>query len=63
MNKFAIIYLSTGSFLLAVCAVLTVIYRAFHVRINDPWAYTGIACVIVGITVFVVGLKYAKERK
>lgn len=62
MNRTAIICLSTGTFLLAVCVILTVLYRVFHVYIGNPLAYTGVACAMLGIVVLVVGIKYTKER-
>ena len=62
MNRTAIICLSTGSILLAVCIVLTVLFRAFHVYIGNPLAYTGVGCAIVGLVVLVVGIKYTGAK-
>ena len=61
MNKLAVIYLSTGSLLLGVCIVLTVMYRMFRIHFHDVWAYVGIVCVILGLLVLVVGLKYTRN--
>ena len=61
MNRTAVICLSSGSFLLAVCIILTVFYRVFHVRLGDMWSYTGIGCAIAGILVLVVGLKHTGQ--
>ena len=62
MNRTAIICLSTGTLLLAVCVVLMVLFRVFHVYISNPVAYFGVGCAILGMVVLVVGIKYTGEK-
>jgi hypothetical protein len=61
MNRAAVIFLSTGSFLLAICVILTVIFRVFHVRFCGELAYTGVVCLIAGMVVLVTGLYLTKK--